>query len=332
MADPTISDPFDAAARVARGIAWLDDHDPGWWREDAPTRPGVDRSRPIDLGTLDMDDPCGCVLGHRYGDYYEAPITVETCVRLGFDANADDGAEWSALGAGWRKVITARRDAERARPAARASWRRCSMAERNPFCRDAVHVHIEADLARVTRERDEARRQRDDLREVAGEARADLRVAQARAAQLAVTLREVLRAWDVVDDGYGAGPYAAVVRPPTADDVTRWRAVLAADPDDPAPAPAPDRPDLLGAVSRLAEAVSALQQTLTRPTAEPVRIAGGRVRVSDGRRERWITDPLPGGWVCAEPDPTGPDGECGRPVESEPCEIHHPLPPDGPDR
>lgn len=43
-----------------------------------------------------------------------------------------------------------------------------------------------------------------------------------------------------------------------------------------------------------------------------------------GRREVWVPLPLPGGWVCGEPDPAGPDGVCGMPVESEPCTIHHP--------
>lgn len=27
---------------------------------------------------------------------------------------------------------------------------------------------------------------------------------------------------------------------------------------------------------------------------------------------------------CAEPDPDGPEGLCGIPVESEPCDVHHP--------
>lgn len=43
-----------------------------------------------------------------------------------------------------------------------------------------------------------------------------------------------------------------------------------------------------------------------------------------GRRERWVVDGLVGSWVCAEPDPAGPDGICGMPVEDVPCTIHHP--------
>jgi hypothetical protein len=39
-------------------------------------------------------------------------------------------------------------------------------------------------------------------------------------------------------------------------------------------------------------------------------------------RERWVIIDTVGGWVCAEPDPDQPDGECGMPVESEPCDRH----------
>lgn len=43
-----------------------------------------------------------------------------------------------------------------------------------------------------------------------------------------------------------------------------------------------------------------------------------------GRREAWLLICGIGGWVCAEPDPAFPDQMCGMPVESEPCDIHHP--------
>lgn len=43
-----------------------------------------------------------------------------------------------------------------------------------------------------------------------------------------------------------------------------------------------------------------------------------------GRREKWALIDGVGGYVCAEPDPAGVDGICGMPVESEPCNIHHP--------
>ena len=48
------------------------------------------------------------------------------------------------------------------------------------------------------------------------------------------------------------------------------------------------------------------------------------IKTVDGRREAWIVVDLVGGYVCAEPDPGLPDGICGMPVESEPCDIHHP--------
>lgn len=48
------------------------------------------------------------------------------------------------------------------------------------------------------------------------------------------------------------------------------------------------------------------------------------IKLVGGRRERWVIIDTVGGWVCAEPDPGQPDGLCGMPVESEPCDIHHP--------
>lgn len=49
-----------------------------------------------------------------------------------------------------------------------------------------------------------------------------------------------------------------------------------------------------------------------------------QIKLIDGRAEMWMPFPLPGGWVCAEPDDNADDGMCGMPVESEPCNIHHP--------
>jgi hypothetical protein len=43
------------AERVARGAALLDEREPGWWQR-------------IDLGALDMDEPCECVLGQLATD------------------------------------------------------------------------------------------------------------------------------------------------------------------------------------------------------------------------------------------------------------------------
>lgn len=38
--------------------------------------------------------------------------------------------------------------------------------------------------------------------------------------------------------------------------------------------------------------------------------------------EVWSDACAPGGYVCAAPDPERPDGICGMPVESEPCNLH----------
>lgn len=47
------------------------------------------------------------------------------------------------------------------------------------------------------------------------------------------------------------------------------------------------------------------------------------------RPEAWIVYQGVGGYVCAVPDPDGPDGACGMPVETEPCNIHFPEDVDG---
>lgn len=114
--------------RVAAGTAWLDLHDPGWWRADQPGR--GDEGRPIDLDELSMRHPCYCVLGHRWGNYYSAPISVDQAVGYGFDTasgaamdvhrynSSDEYAaavqaamdeEFTALTALWRSVVEQRR-------------------------------------------------------------------------------------------------------------------------------------------------------------------------------------------------------------------------------
>lgn len=45
------------AERVAAGAAFLDEHDPQWWRADV--------ERAIDLGTLDLAYGDRCILGQR---------------------------------------------------------------------------------------------------------------------------------------------------------------------------------------------------------------------------------------------------------------------------
>jgi hypothetical protein len=48
-------------ANIARGMEWLDEHMPGW-------------SSRIDVETLDLGEPCRCVLGSLDGNYYEAML------------------------------------------------------------------------------------------------------------------------------------------------------------------------------------------------------------------------------------------------------------------
>jgi hypothetical protein len=45
------------AERVAAGAAWLDEHDPGWWRKDS--------GNAINLKALDLADTTACILGQR---------------------------------------------------------------------------------------------------------------------------------------------------------------------------------------------------------------------------------------------------------------------------
>lgn len=47
----------EARARVAKGASYLDQVKPGWF-----TR--------IDVGTLTLHDPCGCVIGQLCGEYF----------------------------------------------------------------------------------------------------------------------------------------------------------------------------------------------------------------------------------------------------------------------
>lgn len=107
------------AERVAAGAAWLDEHDPGWWRTDAPEDPSLGRdAQPIDLDRLDLASPCMCVLGHRWGHYAHArleAINGHDAVGFGFDAETDvypdRRVEYQHLTAEWRRVIRERREA-----------------------------------------------------------------------------------------------------------------------------------------------------------------------------------------------------------------------------
>lgn len=127
------------AERVAAGAAFLDEHDPDWWRADV--------ERAIDLGTLDLSDSASCVLGQRcpvevlalyagvdpddedkvsiewYQAYsaYVRHLSGKSYAAIG-DWSADHGFtmvgvdldgrdEWADLTYEWKRVITERRSA-----------------------------------------------------------------------------------------------------------------------------------------------------------------------------------------------------------------------------
>lgn len=119
------------ADRVAAGAAFLDEHDPGWWRADV--------ERAIDLDALNLGLTEHCILGqrcpvdtyfnsHEWMGRYDALAAalsgIEACDRsdlddwaipLGFQAAAEDedteDGEFDALTAEWARVITERRAA-----------------------------------------------------------------------------------------------------------------------------------------------------------------------------------------------------------------------------
>ena len=109
------------AERVAAG-AYLDEHDPEWWRPDV--------ERAIDLDTLNLESSNNCVLGQRcpvenaddeylaYASYLaeipeDRPFTIDNwAVPLGFQADPHAfKTEYKALTAEWTRVITERRAA-----------------------------------------------------------------------------------------------------------------------------------------------------------------------------------------------------------------------------
>jgi hypothetical protein len=91
-------------ARVARGVALLDEKRPGW------------RTR-VNPDTLDMADDFKCVLGQLYQAYLIAlsalKINRVQASRYGFDAVTDEHRLWDtvdaeidALTEAWRAVLT----------------------------------------------------------------------------------------------------------------------------------------------------------------------------------------------------------------------------------
>jgi hypothetical protein len=67
--------------RVAAGAAFLDEHDPDWWRADV--------ERAIDLDRLDMGDGDSCILGQR------CPLSV-LAEFVGSTPNNLDGSDFDS--------------------------------------------------------------------------------------------------------------------------------------------------------------------------------------------------------------------------------------------
>jgi hypothetical protein len=91
------------AERVAAGVAYLDEREPGWAAQ-------------IDLEVLDLSDCDRCVIGQLYpGINDTGRIDTAYDPDLGFDAPATvtsaraTGAAFAALDAEWKRVITERR-------------------------------------------------------------------------------------------------------------------------------------------------------------------------------------------------------------------------------
>jgi hypothetical protein len=111
--------------RVAAGAAFLDEHDPDWWREDVPNA--------IDLDALRLESGSACILGqrcplevlHNYcNDAFEAdrywayaellsglasPLQVDFWAQeYGFVRSAEQ-ASWDDLTLAWWVLINERR-------------------------------------------------------------------------------------------------------------------------------------------------------------------------------------------------------------------------------
>jgi hypothetical protein len=94
--------------RVARGVALLDERNPGWWRTDAPVAAYIEPEI-LDIGS------CGrCVLAQLYGSYFLGSRSlgltgVVSRAERGFART--DGPSFADLTTEWKRVITGRRAA-----------------------------------------------------------------------------------------------------------------------------------------------------------------------------------------------------------------------------
>lgn len=75
---------------------------------------------------------------------------------------------------------------------------------------------------------------------------------------------------------------------------------------------------------RVSEQVENLRAELTQAdlVIASMRAALDEADAKETAPEVWSDAVAPGGYVCAAPDPTRPDGICGMPVEDEPCSEH----------
>lgn len=98
----------EARARVQRGAAHLDVVRPGWFNR-------------IDVGTLTLSDPCGCIVGQlcggywlglellgiKHGDSYSLGVGIKR--GADFMDEADVDAAWVPIQSAWVEAIADRR-------------------------------------------------------------------------------------------------------------------------------------------------------------------------------------------------------------------------------
>jgi HPt (histidine-containing phosphotransfer) domain-containing protein len=75
-------------------------------------------------------------------------------------------------------------------------------------------------------------------------------------------------------------------------------------------------------LDRADELILAAIDAMGQAPAAAFEVTRGEVDLNAGRPVTWSSAVAPGGTVCAVPDPDCPDGICGNPVESEPCDRH----------
>ncbi len=107
--------------RVRRGMAWLDEHAPANWRAK------------VNLRKFDMENPCHCVVGQVFGDYWTALEELAGLDAGGVESPSsqweidhgfnlpegqDSDPDWGDLERAWVRALAA--DADWSRP--RGRW------------------------------------------------------------------------------------------------------------------------------------------------------------------------------------------------------------------